>query len=596
MSKKTITAISLAIILSAAFLIGSSLLFMNYKLNNLEQKNVTSKTASTKIENQAQDQSELLKNNLKTVAAPKIYQDGLVSWYDAPKAVANPKLFKGDIIPDFKTWETGEIVSGSQKGRKVILVIIEPEGPGGPGLLRFLGTGTDDKFYLALGKYSSWNFPKDFSDVNEKVVSSYSDDNFTINSLEYPGMVYVSGLKLAKDQDFPLEETNYDDNGKPLSDPLDVAFFKTDLLKKAYEDPVYGTIYTTDISKINDKNKSSIYAGNGFYMKAPDNTFKIYYLPLGIMGEKDMPNIIWNDGTKASSAYTFKGVNGCGNSSYADDVADREYKIENLVIIGKAGDGSPVYGVRDKNDAYLQKWFKENKTLLGGYDDPKIKFKSSFTYDQFLVQYPMFFWKDELGRLIRFQNLDLIVSGGCGKPVIYLYPEKAERVSVKITPTGGLTASEPDYGNGWNVIADPDSNIKNLSDGKIYPYLFWEGWSDSIYKMPNTGFVADRNNLENLLDEKLAKSGLIQKEISDFKEFWLPRMLSENKPYYFVTFISRQAIDKLAPLEINPKPDTVIRVLMDYKGLDAPVNVPGFEIKTPERKGFTAVEWGGVLK
>jgi hypothetical protein len=35
---------------------------------------------------------------------------------------------------------------------------------------------------------------------------------------------------------------------------------------------------------------------------------------------------------------------------------------------------------------------------------------------------------------------------------------------------------------------------------------------------------------------------------------------------------------------------------MDYKGLDEKINVPNLEIKTPERNGFTAVEWGGVLK
>jgi len=102
--------------------------------------------------------------------------------------------------------------------------------------------------------------------------------------------------------------------------------------------------------------------------------------------------------------------------------------------------------------------------------------------------------------------------------------------------------------------------------------------------------------LDNTLNEKLSQLGLISKEISDFKEFWLPKMLAENKPYYFVTFVSRQVIDKLAPLSISPQPDTIIRVLMDYRGLDQYENVPGFDIKTPERKGFTAVEWGGVLK
>jgi hypothetical protein len=35
---------------------------------------------------------------------------------------------------------------------------------------------------------------------------------------------------------------------------------------------------------------------------------------------------------------------------------------------------------------------------------------------------------------------------------------------------------------------------------------------------------------------------------------------------------------------------------MDYKELQTPIDVTGFSIRTPERKGFTVVEWGGVLK
>jgi hypothetical protein len=36
--------------------------------------------------------------------------------------------------------------------------------------------------------------------------------------------------------------------------------------------------------------------------------------------------------------------------------------------------------------------------------------------------------------------------------------------------------------------------------------------------------------------------------------------------------------------------------MMDYQGLDRYKNVSEFKIKTPVRNGFTAVEWGGMLK
>ena len=67
-------------------------------------------------------------------------------------------------------------------------------------------------------------------------------------------------------------------------------------------------------------------------------------------------------------------------------------------------------------------------------------------------------------------------------------------------------------------------------------------------------------------------------------------------PYYFVTFMGNSVMDELAPLNITPKPDTIIRVLMDFTELKAPISVEGYNIRTPVRKGFTVVEWGGVLR
>ena len=68
-----------------------------------------------------------------------------------------------------------------------------------------------------------------------------------------------------------------------------------------------------------------------------------------------------------------------------------------------------------------------------------------------------------------------------------------------------------------------------------------------------------------------------------------------EKPYYFVTFLAQKEIDRIAPLVVTPTPDTVIRVMMDFRGLDQWENVSGFSLHTPERRGFTVVEWGGRL-
>ncbi len=85
-----------------------------------------------------------------------------------------------------------------------------------------------------------------------------------------------------------------------------------------------------------------------------------------------------------------------------------------------------------------------------------------------------------------------------------------------------------------------------------------------------------------------------KQERDDFLEFWVP-MLS-RAPYYFITFISRSEIDRSAPMFIYPQPDTIIRVLMDYKPLTESISVKPLDITPTERNGFTVVEWGGVLR
>ncbi len=49
-----------------------------------------------------------------------------------------------------------------------------------------------------------------------------------------------------------------------------------------------------------------------------------------------------------------------------------------------------------------------------------------------------------------------------------------------------------------------------------------------------------------------------------------------------------------ARLEVTPEPDALIRVFMVWQGLDEPVDVETPEITTPDRVGFTVVEWGGA--
>ena len=176
------------------------------------------------------------------------------------------------------------------------------------------------------------------------------------------------------------------------------------------------------------------------------------------------------------------------------------------------------------------------------------------------------------------------------KPVIYLYPETETDVSVKLDYDGVLTSTYPAYNSGWNVTASPDGTIINQIDGREYSYLFWEGQSNVRYDM-SKGFVVKGEDTADFLQNTLEAIGLTPKEYNEMIVFWLPQM--EHNPYNLITF-QKEAYTDGAVLEIDPSPDSVLRVFMAWQSLDEPIDIEPPEIEPFERVGFTVVEWGGT--
>ena len=175
------------------------------------------------------------------------------------------------------------------------------------------------------------------------------------------------------------------------------------------------------------------------------------------------------------------------------------------------------------------------------------------------------------------------------KPVIYLYPEKETAVIVSLKLNGNLTCTYPNYGNGWNVTAYPDGTLISAADGKEYSYLFWEGTSNIDFDF-SKGFVVKGADTERFLRQKLAYLGLTPKEYNDFIVYWLPQM--QNNKYNLISF-QNERYQENAKLEINPAPDSILRVFMAYKPLDHNATVEEEKLIPFERTGFTVVEWGG---
>lgn len=174
------------------------------------------------------------------------------------------------------------------------------------------------------------------------------------------------------------------------------------------------------------------------------------------------------------------------------------------------------------------------------------------------------------------------------KPVIYLYPEQEEEVSVRLDYDGKLTCTYPEYDDGWNVTAVPDGRITD-ENGQEYNYLYWEGETEQEYDF-SEGFCVAGEDTAEFLEDALDRLGLTRREANEFIVYWLPRM--EQNEYNLISFQSEAYTDH-ARLSIQPEPDTVIRVFMAYKPVENEQEIPEQTLAAPERSGFTVVEWGG---
>lgn len=177
------------------------------------------------------------------------------------------------------------------------------------------------------------------------------------------------------------------------------------------------------------------------------------------------------------------------------------------------------------------------------------------------------------------------------KPVIYLYPSEETEVSVKLKKPENLTHSYPKYKDEWKVIARPTGELTDIQTRKSLYCLYWEGLN-TIEPTMEEGFIVKGEDTVSFLEEKLQILGLNDREVNEFIIYWLPEL--ESNQYNYIRFQTIEQIEKNMPLEIIPKPDTIIRVMMEYKGLKEPIEVEQQKLDSSERNGFTVVEWGGT--
>lgn len=283
----------------------------------------------------------------------------------------------------------------------------------------------------------------------------------------------------------------------------------------------------------------------------------------------------------------------------------------------------PLYRLKDTNHP-LYKLAYDNKLEYYNQDpaswDQINKGMQKPTIEQYVSKNPLLFIKNYWQQWVALGEYDIKLPGGCGKPVIYLYPTQPTDVSIQFQVPVQFTIDIPKYAGSWQVRAYPNGSLVNLKpqftdcqqlnikqggseyakqacQNNTYPYLYWAGNVISRnYPIMTSGWIVEQKELSNFLNEKLAEVGLNDKERNDFMSYWLADMLEKNAPYYRVSFLQTNDLNSLFPMIVKPNPDTIFRLFLDYSVLtEKPEQLPQPQnLSKLVRNGFTLVEWGGL--
>lgn len=303
--------------------------------------------------------------------------------------------------------------------------------------------------------------------------------------------------------------------------------------------------------------------------------------------------IKWNDNNSNKDNYSYHDIGTCFENGLEVDKNPPQ-----LSKLGTTTTGQAIYEASSTNEAYRKDIYDNFYIVTGmheynAYTEDDV---TPFTYEQYLKLHPVFYWKDEFGRYIRFANDNFVMAGGCGKPVIYMYPEQDTAATVKVIPNGRLTLTVPTIGDNstWSVLAKKNSSIIDLRSGKTYEYLWWESQGVKNAKIPQAGYVLANATLEADLRGLLLQTNMTTTEINAFCDYWLPLMEKDNANYYFVTFLFNEQVDQIAQLEFTPEPNVVNRLFMVYTPLTQLKKVKPLTLEKFVRNGYYIVEWGGA--
>ena len=300
-------------------------------------------------------------------------------------------------------------------------------------------------------------------------------------------------------------------------------------------------------------------------------------------------NYVYNDKTHATE-YTNKAIYDYDGNKYLDKKYDDIYGIVNgkyilvkdnkdikMVLI----DGKELYNYKEiENLGSINYFIDYNESPLFQFNK---KDKSGTNYENECIEVSY----DNKTKKGTYKDY---YCGGIAKPILYLYPTEQTNVKITFDHPDLLKTTYPKYNKEWNVTVKEDGTITD-SNGRNYYALYWDEKQKNRVDF-KTGYYVTGNNAIKFLEEKLFEIGLTERESNEFIMYWLPK-LEDNKKS-LVYFELTEEKEKYNKINIEPKPDSLLRLTIHIKKVNKETKIKEQKIKPFVRNGFTAVEWGGV--
>lgn len=484
-----------------------------------------------------------------------------VEWLKQPIKLADLGFLEKSPTMNFRYYRVGTSPSGD-----VITALPGTMGPGYAPYVTFLQS--EDKVTYVPSASSSVEY-------TTKKVGDTDDTIYLKVGIAFDATIMLEGSIPPKTIEYKGAQLTLWDNGS-IDSFVEPEEQSDRIVEKTLQELKEGTLLSRSFTE-----PEGGFRLEEFVLRLPGYRTAIYRAPFDILLDDMVLSAVWSDGTKNGDSYRTDGAGSCGSSGMA--ILNKNPEASDLKTVGKTESGEPLYALKDLGNQAVDYFYENSSVKEGLYDRPKM------TKQQFMDAHGLVVYKDVLGRYILLSNENYGPAVECGKPVVYLYPERETAVSVKVGAK--IRKSEPEYNGGWNVTAYPGGRIE--SNGVSYPYLYWDGMGE-WYPMLDEGVIVKRSAVEPTLRTQMTQLGLNTKEQEDFLEFWMEHMPSD--PYVRLTWFDTHLMDRIAPLDISPKPDSILRVFLDFEGLQKPHPIREQKLSAPARKGFTAVEWGGLLR